>query len=56
MGTHYLGNPKLKSSNVPVEFTEEQLAEYVKCHDDPVHFITEYVKIIHVDSGLVDFN
>ena len=48
MGTHYLGNPKLKSSNVPVEFTEEQLAEYVKCHDDPVHFITEYVKIIQI--------
>ena len=56
MGTSYLGNPKLKSANVPVEFSEEQLSEYIKCHDDPVYFITKYVKIIHVDHGLVDFN
>ena len=56
MGTSYLGNPKLKSANVPVEFSEEQLTEYIKCHIDPVYFITKYVKIIHVDHGLVDFN
>jgi len=56
MGTSYLGNPKLKSSNVPVEFTEEQLSEYLRCHNDPVYFISKYVKIIHVDHGLVDFN
>ncbi|NQX84300.1 MAG: terminase, partial [Mycoplasmataceae bacterium] len=56
MGTSYLGNPKLKSANVPVEFSEEQLTEYIKCHNDPVYFITKYVKIIHVDHGLVDFN
>jgi hypothetical protein len=31
MGTSYLGNPKLKSANVPVEFSEEQLTEYIKC-------------------------
>ena len=56
MGIHYLGNPKLKAANVPVEFTEEQLTEYIKCQNDPVHFITQYVKIIHVDKGLVDFD
>ena len=56
MGNHYLGNPKLKAANVPVEFSEEQLTEYIKCQQDPVHFITEYVKIIHVDKGLVDFD
>ena len=39
MGTSYLGNPKLKSANVPVEFTEEQLDEYLKCNNDPVYFI-----------------
>ena len=54
--THYLGNPKLKSANVPVEFTEEQLAEYIRCQEDPVYFIKKYVKIIHVDKGLVDFD
>ena len=54
--THYLGNPKLKSANVPVEFAEEELAEYIKCQSDPVYFIKKYVKIIHVDQGLVDFD
>ena len=53
---HYLGNPKLKSANVPVEFTEEQLAEYIKCQSDPIHFIKKFVKIIHVDKGLVPFD
>lgn len=53
--THYLGNPKLKSANVPVEFAEEELAEYIKCQSDPVYFIKKYVKIIHVDKGLVPF-
>ena len=54
--THYLGNPKLKSANVPVEFAEEELAEYIKCQSDPVYFIKKYVKIIHVDKGLVPFD
>ena len=51
MGNHYLGNPKLKAANVPVEFSEEQLTEYITCQNDPVHFLTAYVKIIQVDTG-----
>ena len=34
--TSYLGNPRLKAANVPVEFTEDQLAEYIKCQQDPI--------------------
>ena len=51
----YLGNPNLKNVGQNVEWTEETLQEYVKCKDDPLHFVENYVKIIHVDKGLVPF-
>ena len=31
----YLGNPNLKRANVPINFTEEQIQEYLKCKADP---------------------
>ena len=31
MSEQYLGNPNLKKVNTPIEFTEEQLKEYIKC-------------------------
>ena len=51
----YLGNPNLKKTNVPVEFTKEQIKEYQKCMDDPLYFIQEYMKIVSLDEGLVPF-
>ena len=32
----YLGNPLLKK-NTPIEFTQEQIEEYIKCREDPVY-------------------
>ena len=51
----YLGNPQLKAAFVPVEFTEDQVKEYIKCKDNPTHFISNYVQIVDVDKGLVPF-
>lgn len=51
----YLGNPNLKKANTPIQFTEEQILEFVKCKDDPVYFTRNYVKIVNVDQGLVNF-
>lgn len=51
----YLGNPQLKAAYVPVEFTEDQVKEYIKCKDNPTHFISNYVQIVDVDKGLVPF-
>lgn len=51
----YLGNPNLKSANVPVEFTEEQVGEYLRCSEDPIYFIKTYVKIVNLNEGLVPF-
>jgi len=51
----YLGNPLIKKSNVAINFTAEQIQEYVKCAKDPVYFIQNYVKIVNIDLGLVTF-
>ncbi len=52
----YLGNPKLKRANVPIEFTEEQISEYIKCRQDPVYFAKNYIQIVSLDKGLVPFD
>jgi len=52
----YLGNRLLKPTNVPQQFTKEEVEEYVKCRDDIVYFLKNYVQVIHVDKGLVPFD
>ena len=56
MSEGYLGNSNLKKVGVDISFTEEQAAEFVKCSQDPVYFIKNYVKIVNVDKGLVPFD
>lgn len=51
----YLGNQNLKPSNVPIQFTQEQVEEYIKCSQDPNYFIEKYIRIVNVDQGLVPF-
>jgi len=52
----YLGNPNLKKANTPIEFTQEQVLEFVKCKDDPVYFANNYIKIVSLDEGLTQFH
>ena len=51
----YLGNPNLKKANVQQEWTKEELLEYKRCMEDPLHFIQTYVKIVSLDEGLIPF-
>ena len=51
----YLGNPNLKKANTPIEFTKENVAEYLKCKENPVYFAMNYVKIVTLDEGLKSF-
>ena len=55
MSEQYLGNPLLKKANTPIEFTQEQIVEFVKCKQDPVYFAKNYVKIVTLDKGLQSF-
>ena len=52
----YLGNPLLKSAYIQQDWTEEQVGEYIRCQQDPFHFVREHIKIVSVDEGLIDFD
>ena len=51
----YLGNPNLKKANTEIEFTQEQKQEWIKCKSAPIYFTKNYVKIVSLDEGLVQF-
>lgn len=51
----YLGNKNLKKRDVRLQYTQEQVEEYLKCAGDVVYFCSTYVKIVNVDKGLVQF-
>ncbi len=53
---HYLGNPNLKRVNMPLQLTEDQVREFVRCAQDPIYFIEHYVKIITLDKGFVQIS
>ena len=52
---NYLGNPNLKRANIPQEFTPEQVEEFIRCSQDPLYFIQEYINIVNIDEGLIKF-
>ena len=52
----YLGNPNLKKANVAQNFTKKEVAEVIKCAEDPVYFIKTYIQIVSLDEGLVPFD
>ena len=51
----YRNNPKLKLPGTQLQYTEEQLKEYVKCANDPVYFCSKYVKVKTLDKGVMPF-
>jgi hypothetical protein len=53
--TAYRDNPLLKRIGVDLQYTEEQVQEYIKCSKDPVYFSENYIKIVNVDRGLMPF-
>ena len=52
----YLGNPLLKKANTQIQFTAEQIEEFVKCKNNPVYFAKNYIKIVTLDHGLQQFS
>ena len=48
MNDGYLGNERLKRVGIELSYTEEQVAEILKCTEDPVYFIKTYVKISQI--------
>jgi hypothetical protein len=55
-GPGYLGNKNLKPAGVKIEFTQEQVEEYIKCAKDPVYFAKKYIKVVTLDKGVTPFD
>jgi hypothetical protein len=55
MAEIYNSNINLKAANVKVEFTPDQIQEYIKCAQDPIYFIENYCYIVTLDYGLQPF-
>lgn len=55
MPLYYNSNHNLKAAGVQLEFTADEIKEYIKCSKDPIYFIETYCKIVSLDRGLVDF-
>jgi len=52
----YKGNPNIVGGQgFRIKYTPEQEREIAKCMDDPVYFAKNYIKIVHVDRGLIPF-
>ena len=49
----YNGNVDLKRKGTPIEFSNEMVAEFLKCAKDPIYFSEKYIQIVHVDRGLI---
>lgn len=51
----YNGNPNLPLPTEDYTLAESELEEYVKCLNDPLYFIANFVKITQVDEGIITF-
>ena len=51
----YLGNPNLKAANQKVRFTKKQVEEFLRCQENPIYFIANYIQIVTLDHGLQPF-
>ncbi len=53
MAEFHRGNDLLKARGVAIEWTDELLAERIRCRDDIVYFANHYMKIVTTDGELV---
>lgn len=52
MAEIYNSNVNLKAANVAVEYTQDNVKEYLRCSQDPIYFIENYCYIVTLDHGL----
>ena len=55
MAEIYNSNTNLKAAGVKVEFTPDNIQEYIKCSQDPIYFIENYCYIVTLDHGIQPF-
>lgn len=56
MSETYNGNNNVKADGVAEQWDAYKVAEYKKCMESAEYFARNYIKVIHLDKGLVPFN
>lgn len=51
----YHNNPNLPRLDYKHNFTQHEVEEFIKCAEDPLYFAVNYMKIVNVDRGLINF-
>jgi hypothetical protein len=46
----YKNIPGLRAAGVDLEYTEEEVQEFIKCMDDPMYFMENYITIINANG------
>lgn len=54
-GISYLGNALLKGPGVKIDYTPDQMTEFIKCSEDLVYFLNNYFYIRSLDRGPILF-
>jgi len=52
----FMNDSRLKAPGVKIQWTQEDIDEYTRCKDDVIYFIETYMKIIHIDRGVIPFD
>jgi len=52
----FRSNPNLRPAGMEIGLTKDMFNELKKCSKDPIYFIRKYIKIVHVDRGLIPFD
>jgi|SRR5579872_296662 len=52
----YMGDMDLRRAEQAYPMTAEMVEEFKRCRDDIVYFVKKYMRIVHVDHGMVLFN
>ncbi|WP_298749165.1 hypothetical protein [uncultured Arcobacter sp.] len=52
----YRGNTTLRAPEDKLVYDKKQIKELAKCRKDPIYFLKNYVKIVSLDDGIVNFN
>ena len=52
MAEFYNSNSNLKAAGVQVDFTPNDIQEYIKCSQDYIYFVENYCHIVTLDHGL----
>lgn len=52
---HFQGNYSIKPERVPFQWTPESIEQYMKCEQDPIYFIENFIKIQNASGKEVNF-